>query len=133
MKIILLAILLPLYSYGQNTTNVGAYGGMDKSGNYFAGVQYEWLEDQYDAYAGYIGKVVVYDSTALILAGWKLQGIDTFQPYAGLTLGISTSKDAWFAYEIYGGFTFDWNVAPFFEVAYGSTLLKTGIKIKLWD
>ena len=129
-KLLLALLLLPCIVQGQNLNAVSAYGGIDKTGAPFAGVSYEWLENQYDAYAGYIGKAVLYDSTALIMAGWKLQSIGTFQAYAGAMVGISTSAGSWFAGEIYGGFSFDWVVAPFFEIAYGNTLIKTGIKIQ---
>lgn len=131
MKKIIFLLLLPIYSQGQNLNAVNGYAGIDNMGNYYAGLSYEWLEDTYDSHAGYIGKVMAYDSTALILAGWKLQSSTTFQAYTGVMVGISTSAGSWFAYELYGGFTFDWVVAPFFEIAYGNTLIKTGIKIKL--
>lgn len=130
MKKLIFLLLLPIHLEAQNLNGVSAYGGIDKIGAPFAGVSYEWLENQYDAYAGYIGKAVLYDSTALIMGGWKLQSIGTFQAYAGAMVGISTSAGSWFAGEIYGGFSFDWVVAPFFEVAYGNTLFKTGIKIQ---
>lgn len=130
MKKLLLILLLPIHLQAQNLHAVSTYGGIDTERNLYAGVSYEWLENQYDAYAGYIGKVVIYDSTALIMGGWKLQSMGTFQAYAGAMAGISTSSGSWFAGEIYGGFSFDWVVAPFFEVAYGNTLFKTGIKIQ---
>lgn len=131
MKKIILSILILYSSFcsAQNYSGYSAYIGYDTSAH--IGLSYQWMQDDYDAYTGFIASVYIFEDNVTVLAGWKLESATKFRAYAGGMVGINTSKGNWIAYEIYGGLAYDWLVSPFIEISYGATTFKTGLTIKL--
>lgn len=100
---------------------------------YSIGAHFMWLEDQYDAYAGWVGNCDLYPDSLVVLVGWQLATRSDFCMYIGNTIGASFGNDILFAWEVYAGakYYFDYGITPFIEGSVGGAYVRTGVSITI--
>ena len=137
ISIVVLVILAATNSFSQQVEtgfhSTYANSTSEVSQVYSVGAHFIWLEDQYDANAGYIANCDVYADSLVVLVGWQLASKGDFSAYAGNTIGASFGKDILFVWEVYFGakYYFDYGITPFAEFSLGGAYVRAGLSITI--